>query len=130
LAIGSTNENFYVFGGTFMRNFYILLNLDSTINSQELLSTATKPSITLAVSIYASPGNSIIYNKPRLEVFGIAWQWWIFIAISGIILIVIAILIARYFFLRKPSYFKALEKPEQASSQVSVKDKESGLIGS
>ena len=112
-----------------MRNFYTELNLDSAINSQALLSASPSASITLAVSTFASPGNSIIYHKPPLEVFGIIWYWWLLIAISGIVLIVLVILTVRYLLLRKPTYLKALDRPVRSSTQVSVKDEESSLIG-
>ena len=85
LAVGSTNETFYTFGGTFLRNFYTQLNFDSGLN---LLGgeTAIYGSISLAKSIYASSGSSIIKKKPVIQILGLAWYWWLLIALGAILL--------------------------------------------
>jgi hypothetical protein len=71
LAIGSTNASVYTLGGTFFRNFYTELDLS---NEQ----------ITLATSIYAGQGTSIIKHRPTFKIAGIAWYWWLIFLLVGL----------------------------------------------
>ena len=86
--VGYTNQNNYVLGQTFMRNFYTQLDLADT-------------KITLAVSTYAGSGVAITkVESGGGGLFGFVWWMWIIIGVLGVILLVLCFFGIRWAFKR------------------------------